>query len=338
MIQIKSGNAEFVQWETGQRVTVSDEQCTHAHFELLRKSYRALSVEREGDEFRVPDELLAQSGTLRVNLVDVTEDAATVVARADFNIRAAQKPTDYTPDASEVVTIKALEERIREAVEASEAAVSNAQQAVETANAVTDDLIEKRDSGFFKGEPGEPGFSPTAKVERTAGGVKVTVTDKDGTTTATVNDGAKGDPGEDGYSPTAKVERVEGGAVVTMTDESGTTTAQVRDGAPGAPGKTPVRGVDYWTAADRAPIEQATADANAAATNANQVASSLSGEIAESRAATRAANSAASAANTAAANADAAVAAIPDTIAQQFVVVDAMPANPVVGLVYMVRE
>lgn len=38
-----------------------------------------------------------------------------------------------------------------------------------------------------KGEPGEkgdPGYSPTVKVEDTAEGVKVTVTDQSGTTTA----------------------------------------------------------------------------------------------------------------------------------------------------------
>lgn len=44
-------------------------------------------------------------------------------------------------------------------------------------------------------------ISPTAKVERETDGVLVTITDKNGTTTAEVFDGAKGDKGTDGYSP-----------------------------------------------------------------------------------------------------------------------------------------
>ena len=49
-------------------------------------------------------------------------------------------------------------------------------------------------------------ISPTAKVERETDGVLVTITDKDGTTTAEVFDGAKGDKGADGYSPVRGVD------------------------------------------------------------------------------------------------------------------------------------
>ena len=49
-------------------------------------------------------------------------------------------------------------------------------------------------------------ISPTAKVERETDGVLVTITDKNGTTTAEVFDGAKGDKGTDGYSPVRGVD------------------------------------------------------------------------------------------------------------------------------------
>ena len=49
-------------------------------------------------------------------------------------------------------------------------------------------------------------ISPTAKVERETDGVLVTITDKNGTTTAEVHDGAKGDKGTDGYSPVRGVD------------------------------------------------------------------------------------------------------------------------------------
>ena len=75
--------------------------------------------------------------------------------------------------------------------------------------------------------------------------------------------------GKDGVSPTASVEQIEGGVVLTVEDGRGTTTATLHDGATGpagpqgetgpqgAAGHTPVRGVDYWTAADQQTIVDA---------------------------------------------------------------------------------
>ena len=71
--------------------------------------------------------------------------------------------------------------------------------------------------------------------------------------------GERGEPGEDGAPgmPGAK-------------------------GDPGEPGRTPVRGVDYWTAEDRAPIEAATEAANQAAAEAtaNRLVGEVSGAVA----------------------------------------------------------
>ena len=118
------------------------------------------------------------------------------------------------------------------------------------------------------GKDGVDGVSPTAKVEAVTGGAKVTITDKNGTTTVTLTNGQdgqpgaagqpgeKGDPGTpgaagkdgaDGYSPSAKVEAVTGGAKITITDKSGTTTTTVtngKDGAPGAAGSPGAAGKD----------------------------------------------------------------------------------------------
>ena len=90
--------------------------------------------------------------------------------------------------------------------------------------------------------------------------------------------GETGQTGEDGYSPTATVTQVSGGATISITDKNGTTTANIfngingqdgkdgKDGADGKDGKdgtngtdgqdgyTPVRGVDYWTNADKQEI------------------------------------------------------------------------------------
>ena len=96
------------------------------------------------------------------------------------------------------------------------------------------------------------------------GGAKITITDKNGTTTATVTngkDGAAGSPGAagkdgvDGVSPTAKVEAITGGAKITITDANGTTTANITNGAKGDPGD------DYvLTAQDKTDIAEIVAE------------------------------------------------------------------------------
>lgn len=56
------------------------------------------------------------------------------------------------------------------------------------------------------GKPGIDGFSPIAKVETITNGATITITDKNGTTTATILNGAKGDPGTNGTTPVKGVD------------------------------------------------------------------------------------------------------------------------------------
>lgn len=74
---------------------------------------------------------------------------------------------------------------------------------------------------MVKGEAGNDGISPTATVSKTGTVATVTITDKNGTTTAAINDGV---------SPTASVSKTGNTATLTVTDESGTTTADIEDG------------------------------------------------------------------------------------------------------------
>lgn len=82
------------------------------------------------------------------------------------------------------------------------------------------------------GDPGQDGVSPSATVTQTSSGATITITDKTGTTTATVTNGQDGD---DGYSPSASVSKSGRIATITVTDKTGTTTAQVSDGQDGTP-------------------------------------------------------------------------------------------------------
>lgn len=124
-------------------------------------------------------------------------------------------------------------------------------------------------------ENGEDGFSPIAKVEQTATGAVISITDKEGTTTATITngkdgkdgvdgkDGKDGSPGKDGAngSPGTSVtvksvseSTADGGDnVVAFSDGKSVT---IKNGKKGADGRNPVKGIDYWTPADQEAVVQ----------------------------------------------------------------------------------
>jgi hypothetical protein len=79
------------------------------------------------------------------------------------------------------------------------------------------------------GRKGDDGFSPVAAVEEVEGGAVITITDKNGTTTATVTNGKNGEKGAAGKD--------------------------------GKDGHTPVLGVDYWTEIDKNEIIRSVLDA-----------------------------------------------------------------------------
>lgn len=132
---------------------------------------------------------------------------------------------------------------------------------------------------------GADGFSPVATVQQTEGGAVITITDKTGTTTATVTngkDGKKGDPGSSVTVTSVSSSSADGG--VNRVFLSDGTILNIRNGSKGSPGEagaqgpqgpqgergltglrglpgangmdgadghTPEKGVDYFTAADK---------------------------------------------------------------------------------------
>jgi hypothetical protein len=80
------------------------------------------------------------------------------------------------------------------------------------------------------GGAGDDGISPVAKVTQTSDGAVITITDKEGTTTATVTNGKDG---QDGVSPTVSVTDITGGHRVSITDANGTKRIDVLDGKNG---------------------------------------------------------------------------------------------------------
>jgi hypothetical protein len=85
-----------------------------------------------------------------------------------------------------------------DAADAANAAAALANTAAENADQAVADLQAAAQSGDFDGEDGADGFSPVATVTQTAGGATITITDKNGTTTADIAKGAQGEKGDTG--------------------------------------------------------------------------------------------------------------------------------------------
>lgn len=81
------------------------------------------------------------------------------------------------------------------------------------------------------GTDGDDGYSPTANVSKTGKVATITITDKNGTTSAQVEDGTDG---IDGISPSVSVTDITGGHRVVITDKDGAKSFNVEDGATGA--------------------------------------------------------------------------------------------------------
>lgn len=150
------------------------------------------------------------------------------------------------------------------------------------------DLEEKRESGYFKGEKGDTGEPGQDGINGQDGQDGKNGADgksayqiwldegNEGTEQDFLNslkgekgqdgvngvNGQNGTNGVDGFSPVATVQETEEGATISITDKNGTTSVEVKNGKDGengtngTDGYTPVKGTDYWTNADKQEIKQ----------------------------------------------------------------------------------
>ena len=105
---------------------------------------------------------------------------------------------------------------------------------------------EKGDKGdSIKGDAGADGVSPTVAVSKSGKVTTVSITDKNGTKTATINDGADGSAGKDGTSVTVKSvseSTADGGSnVVTFSDGK---TLTIKNGSKGSSGTNGTNGTN----------------------------------------------------------------------------------------------
>lgn len=97
-------------------------------------------------------------------------------------------------------------------------AVETAEQAL----AVAQSVETRANNGEFDGAPGADGFSPSASVSKAGDTTTITITDKDGTTTASINDGADGVDGSTLWTTTVEpAEPIGGGYEFMVSDLTG---------------------------------------------------------------------------------------------------------------------
>ena len=77
------------------------------------------------------------------------------------------------------------------------------------------------------GSDGVDGVSPTVTTSKSGSVTTVTITDKNGDHTVTINDGTNGSDGQDGFSPIANVSQSGDVTTISITDKNGTTTANI---------------------------------------------------------------------------------------------------------------
>ena len=122
---------------------------------------------------------------------------------------------------AETVRVNAENARVlaeQERVTDTQAAISRVNTAASNAQTIADTVQSKLDAGDFvgpqgvqgiPGPKGDDGYSPTASVSKEGTTTTISITDKTGTTRATVEDGAKGDKGDPGSDASVTAENIQ---------------------------------------------------------------------------------------------------------------------------------
>ena len=274
-ITIADGRGALWQWDTGRRLRVGSgvEQVNYQN----RVLGGTLDVDVGADGTAIiPDELLQDWHTLTVYAYVTDDTGAYTMVQQDFAVHKRGKPADYVYTPTEQKTLSDIQRQIGDldglTTEAKDTLVAAINEAARTGGSlrVADGYIQySRDGGMtwenliavadLKGADGAPG--------------------KDGPAGAPGKDGADGKPGAagahgakgaDGITPhigdngnwyvgntdTGKPSRGATGAKgdAGATGPAGAPGKDGEKGDPGTPGKTPIRGADYWTAADKQEI------------------------------------------------------------------------------------
>lgn len=218
-VKIFPGEPALWQWDIGRRLVVDDTVCCQVHFNN-GTTEEALAVEvheQDGQRWvNVPNILLQSARNLIVYTYKKDSNGAQTRQSQVFPVYARRKPADYVYTETEVLTYHALEERLKE---------------------LEGEGLAKAVESYLKENPAQAGATAeeAAQIQQNKTDIEQLAqgkldTDKlpeavnEALAQAKTSGEFKGDPGEPGQ--------------------------------PGEPGKTPVKGEDYFTDADKQEIAE----------------------------------------------------------------------------------
>ena len=292
-ITIADGRGALWQWDTGRRVKITDgDGVKQIHYQN-RCFGRSVDVDVGDDGTAIiPDELLQDWHTLTAYAYVTDDTGAYTMVQQDFAVHKRAKPAGYVYTPTDQMTLQTIQRQIGDladlTTEAKDTLVAAINEVARTGGAgsmdlrVADGYVQySTDSGStwqnliavaeLKGADGSQGprGEPGAKGDPGEKGDKGDPGEKG-------DPGPKGDKGEPGEKGDTGAQGAKGDTGATgPAGPQGHAGAPGKDGAPGAPGaqgekgekgekgdpgtpgapgKTPVRGTDYWTAADKQEI------------------------------------------------------------------------------------
>lgn len=232
-ISIADGRGALWQWDTGRRVKITDgDGVKQIHYQN-RCFGRSVDVDVGDDGTAIiPDELLQDWHPLTAYAYVTDDTGAYTMVQQDFAVHKRAKPAGYVYTPTDQIVLQTIQRQIGDladlATEAKDTLVAAINEAARTGGAGSMDL--RVADGYIQ-------YS-------TAGGSTwqnlIAVADLKG---------AKGDKGDPGATGPAGPQGPAG-----VPGKDGAPGAQGEKGDKGDPGKTPVKGTDYWTAADKQEI------------------------------------------------------------------------------------
>lgn len=239
-MKLEDGRAFLYQWDTGRKLII-EESCSKVSFS--NAASKPLDVEVKDGVALIPDELLQVSFSLQCWAFVGTPETGYTRKHESFQVYARPKPADYVFTPTQQLTIAELIERIERVEDPT------------VIKEVVEDYLEQN-----------PVEAPVDSVNGKTGEVKLTAADVGALAASSLPsaintalaqakasgefDGAPGPTGPAGPQGPAGPKG--------DTGETGPQGPKGDTGDTGAAGYTPVRGTDYWTAADQTAIVNAT--------------------------------------------------------------------------------
>lgn len=246
------------QWDTGRRLRVG------SGVEQIHYQNRALGCSVDVDVGAdgtaiIPDELLQDCHTLTAYVYVTDDTGAYTMVQQDFIVHKRAKPAGYVYTPTDQMTLQTIQRQIGDLADLTTGAKDSLVAAInEAAASGGSESIGLRVADGYIQYSTDSGMTWTSLI------AVAELKGADGSQGPKGEPGAKGDPGEKGDTG-AQGAKGDTGAIGPAGPRGpagspgkdgapGAQGAQGKKGDPGAPGKTPIRGTDYWTEADKQEI------------------------------------------------------------------------------------